>query len=142
MTTATNSNVFVQLVTDDHQRFKLFEDAARELIQTGNREAAGLLGTNLAQSMNSNGRPGNSAVQEAFLRHSIHAFPENPFPARALGYRFEQSGKELKAINLYREGLARSPERLDLRLLLASSCSPFLSDADQGDMRCNSTTKF
>ncbi|CAM9178949.1 unnamed protein product [Ectocarpus sp. 13 AM-2016] len=39
-------------------------------------------------------------------------------------------------MELYREGLAQNPERLDLRLLLASSCSPFLDDTPhEGDMR-------
>lgn len=111
----------------------LFEEtAAPSLLQAGLRETAGLLAANLAESMNRNG---HSAVQETLLRHSIRIFPECPFPLRSLGYRLEQGGEELQAIELYREGLARTPERLDLRLLVASSCSPFLSTAHQGDFR-------
>lgn len=127
----------LKVVTNDHQRLMLFEEtAAPSLLQAGLRETAGLLAANLAESMNRNGHTAEGpAVQETLLRHSIRIFPECPFALRSLGYRLEQGGKELRALELYREGLARSPERLDLRLLVASSCSPFLSTAHQGDFR-------
>lgn len=120
----------------------LFEDVSQALIEAGNRtamrEAAGLLGANLADAMDTYDRraAADPAVQEAFFRHSIRTFPENPVAARSLGYKLEQKGHELKAMEIYREGLARSsPERLDLRLLLASCCSPFLDDGGKSDMR-------
>lgn len=101
------------------------------------REAAGLLSANLGEAMDRTGKhTTDPSVQEAFFRHSVRTFPENPVAFRSLGYKFEQSGQELRAMELYREGFARNPERLDLRLLLASSCSPFLDDTPhQGDMR-------
>ncbi|CAM9501453.1 unnamed protein product [Ectocarpus sp. 6 AP-2014] len=101
------------------------------------REAAGLLSANLGEAMDRTGKHTTDPfVQEAFFRHIDRIFPEHPVALRSLGYKFEESGQELRAMELYREGLARNPERLDLRLLLASSCSPFLDDAPhQGDMR-------
>lgn len=109
---------------------------APSLLQAGLRETAGLLAVNLAESISRYERTAKgTAVQETLLRHSIHIFPESPFALRSLGYRLEQGGEELRAIELYREGLARSPGRLDLRLLVASSCSPYFSTADQGDSR-------
>lgn len=126
----------LQLVTDYHQRLKLFEDAARGLLNAGNREAAGLLGANLAESMDRDGLGVDLVVQEAFFNHSIHIFPECSFAARSLGYRLEQRGEEQRAITLYRDRWLENPGRLDLRLLLASACSPFLEDAYQGDLRC------
>lgn len=129
-------------MTDDTQRLALYEDVEAALLQEGNnrtmREAAGLLATNLAEAMDrQDGRTSDPAVQETFFRHSIRTFPESPVAARSLGYKLEQGGRELEAMKLYREQLARSStERLDLRLLLASCCSPFLEDGRQGDMRC------
>lgn len=132
----------LQLVTDDYQRLALFENVEGALLHEGGenapmREAAGLLSANLGEAMDRTGKHTTDPfVQEAFFRHSIRIFPESPVALRSLGYKFEQSGQELRAMELYREGLARSPERLDLRLLLASSCSPFLDDTPhQGDMR-------
>lgn len=130
----------LRLVIDDRQRLALFEDVEKALIETEDniamREAAGLLGANLAGAMDKyDRRAADPAVQEAFFRHSIRTFPESPIAARSLGYKLEQRGQELHAMEIYREGLARSPERLDLRLLLASCCSPFLDDGEQSDMR-------
>lgn len=128
----------LQVVTDDQQRLNLFKDVARGLVKAGSQEAAGLLGINLAEAMDSDGRSGDPVVQEAFLRYSIRVFPANPFAVRSLGYRLEQRGEELGAMELYREILETNPDRLDLRLLLAASCSPFLDNAEQGEERCDS----
>lgn len=128
----------LQLVTDIHQRLALFDEVAQVFMEAGNREAAGLLGANLAEAMDRGkvpGLPDYLAIQEIFFRRSIEIFPESPFAARSLGYRLEQSGEELRAMQLYRELLAWSPERLDLKLLLASACSPFLESSGQGDLR-------
>lgn len=130
------------LVTDDRQRLALYEDVEEALLEGGSkkamREAAGLLAVNLAERMDRLGRrDSDPAVQETFLRHSIRTFPESPVASRSLGYKLEQTGRELEAMDIYREGLARSnTERLDLRLLLASCCPPFLDDGLQGDIRC------
>ncbi|CAM9364793.1 unnamed protein product [Ectocarpus sp. 4 AP-2014] len=101
------------------------------------RETAGLLSANLGEAMDRTGKHTTDLfVQEAFFRHSVRIFPENPVALRYPGHKFEQSGQELRAMELYPEGLAQNPERLDLRLLLASSCSPFLDDTPhQGEMR-------
>lgn len=125
----------LQRVIDSRQLLILFEDAARGLLEAGNRKDVGLLGLNLAESMERTRIDAAPAVQEMLLRHSIHALPEHPLAVVTLGYRLEQRGEELQAMELYREGIARDPGRLDLQLLLASSCSPFLDDADQGEMR-------
>lgn len=125
----------LQRVVDSRELLIQFEDAARALLEAGNREAVGLLGINLAESMERTRTDVDPAVQEMLLRHSIHAFPEHPIAVVSLGYRLEQRGEELQAMELYSEGIARDPDRLDLQLLLASSCSPFLGDADQGEMR-------
>lgn len=122
-------------MVDSRQLLIQFENAARGLLEAGNREAVGLLGINLAESMERTRTDVDPAVQEMLLRHSIHVFPEHPVTLVILGYRLEQKGEELQAMELYREGIARDPDRLDLQLLLASSCSPFLGDADQGEMR-------
>lgn len=132
----------LQVVTDDQQRLNLFKDVARGLIKAGSREAAGLLGINLAEAMDSDGRSGDPVVQETLLRYSIRVFPADPFAVRSLGYRIEQRGEELRAMELYREILEANPDRLDLRLLLAASCSPFLDDAEQGDERCDSVQEL
>lgn len=130
------------LVTDDRQRLALYEDVEEALLEGGSnittREAAGLLAVNLAEFMDrQDGRASDPAVQETFFRHSIRTFPESPVAARSLAYKLEQAGRELEAMKIYREGLARSStERLDLRLLLASCCSPFLDDDLQGNIRC------
>lgn len=131
----------LQLVTDNHQRLMLFEEVERALLDPGShklmREAAGILGGNLAEAMDKRGRhEADPAVQEAFLRHSIRIFPESSVASRSLGYKLEQSGQEEQAMDLYRNGLVRDPERPDLRLLLAASCSPFLNDTSEGKTRC------
>lgn len=132
----------LELVTDDRQRLALFEDVEGALLLGGGhsmrmREAVGLLAANLAQAMDKPGRhAADRAVQETFFRHSIRIFPESAVAARSLGFKLEQKGQELQAIELYREALSRtSPERLDLRLLIASACSPFLDDDGAGDVR-------
>lgn len=129
-------------MTDDRQRLALYEDVQAALLEGGSnttmREAAGLLAVNLAEVMDKKDRRASDpAVQETFFRHSIRVFPESPVAARSLGYKLEQKGRELDAMELYREELARSStERLDLRLLLASCCSPFLDYGRRGNMRC------
>lgn len=128
----------LQRVVDSRQLLVQFEDAARALLEAGNREAVSILGINLAESMERTRTDVDHYAQEMLLRHSIHAFPEHPIAVVSLGYRLEQRGEELQAMELYREGIARDPGRLDLQLLLASSCSPFLADADQGEMRYES----
>lgn len=125
----------LQRVIDSRQLLIQFEAAARGLLEAGNRKEVGLLGLNLAESMERTRTDPAPDVQEMLLRHSIHVLPENPLAVVTLGYRLEQRGEELQAMELYREGIARDPGRLDLQLLLASSCSPFLDDADQGEMR-------
>lgn len=141
---SNNENLLniLQVVTDDQQRLHLFKDVARGLVKAGSQEAAGLLGINLAEAMDSDGRSGDPVVQEALLRYSIRVFPADSFAVRSLGYRLEQRGEELRAMELYREILEANPDRLDLRLLLAASCSPFLDDAEQGDVRCDSTQEL
>jgi len=137
-----NLQRLLELVTDDGQRLALFEDVERALLlgeghNMRMREAAGLLAANLAQAMDKPSRhTADIAVQEAFFRRSIRIFPESAVATRSLGFKLEQIGQELQAIELYREALGRtSPERLDLRLLLASACSPFLDDDASGDLR-------
>eukprot|EP00903_Cladosiphon_okamuranus_P020162 g18511.t1 len=131
----------LNLVSYDTQRLALYEDVEAALLEGGSnatmREAAGLLAVNLAEFMDKKDRrTSDPAVQETFFRHSIRTFPESPVAARSLGYKLEQSGRELEAMELYREQLARSStERLDLRLLLASCCAPFLDDVRQGNIR-------
>lgn len=129
----------LQRVVDNRQLLNQFEVAAQALLDAGNREAVGLLGINLAESMERTRDDVDPDVQEMLLRHSIHVLPEHPTGVVSLGYRLEQRGEELRAMELYREGLAQDPGRLDLQLLLASSCSPFLGDADQGEMRYECT---
>lgn len=126
----------LQLVVKDEERLSLYEDVARRLLEAGYREQAGILGFNLAESMDKNVRGANASVQRGFLRRSIDAFPENPIAIRSLGYRLEQSGEEIEAMELYNDALRRNPQRLDLRLLLASSCSPFQESITQGTERC------
>lgn len=134
----------LQVVIDDDRRLTLFQSAARGLLDAGNREQASILAFNLAESMddrekNIDQRSADfKAVQYKFFRQSIRIFPDNPIAARSLGYRLEQTGEEEEAMQLYRESLARSAPawRLDLLLLLASTCSPFLAVAEQGDERC------
>lgn len=143
-----NLQRLLELVTDDRQRLALFEDVEGALLlgeghSMRMREAAGLLAANLAQAMDEPSRhTADLAVQEAFFRHSIRIFPESAVAARSLGFKLEQRGLELQAIELYREALSRTgPERLDLRLLLASACSPFLEDDGAGDLRFVLSTK-
>lgn len=129
-------------MTDDRQHLALYEDVEAALLEGRSnrtiRKATGLLAVNLAESMDKeDGRASDPAMQETLFRHSIRTFPESPVAARSLGYKLEQGGRGLEAMSLYREELARSStERLDLRLLLASCCSPFLDDGHQGNMRC------
>jgi len=129
-------------VTDDGQRLALYEDVEAAILDGRSnatmREAAGLLAVNLAQLMDiTDMRVADPAVQEAFYQHGVRNFPESPIAARSLGHKLEQTGRELEAMELYRQELARSStERLDLRLLLASCCSPLLDDSHQGNMRC------
>lgn len=145
----------LQLIVDDQQRLRFFEDVATKLLDAGHRQQAGVLASNLAESMDrTSSRRGNGGsaditdggvnIQRAFLQHSIRILPEDPIATRSLGYRLEQSGEELKAMEIYRESLTRSTrdsginndhQRLDLRLLLASACSPFLQDAAEADER-------
>lgn len=125
-------------MADDRKRLALYEDVEAALLEGGSNttmtEATGLLAVNLAEAMDiQDRRNSDPVVQETLFRHSIRTFPESPVAARSLGHKLEQGGRELEAMKLYREGVARSStERLDLRLLLASCCSPFR----QGDMRC------
>lgn len=97
---------------------------------------ADILSANFAEAMDKRGRrAADPAVQEAFLRHSIRTFPESPVAAGSLEYKLEQSGQEQRAMELCREGLVRDPHQLALRLLLASSRSPFPDDTE-GRTRC------
>lgn len=129
-------------MTDDRQRLALYEDVEAALLQGGSdramREVAGLLAVHLADRMDKKDRrTSDPAVQETLFRHSIRTFPESPYAARSLGYKLEHEGRALEAMELYRDQLARSDaERLDLRLLLASCCSPYLDDGRQGFTRC------
>lgn len=111
-------------------------EVSRDLVGAGLHEQAGVLGFNLAESMDAGGRVGNADIQREFLRHSVEVFPENFLAIRSLGYRLEQAGEETRAMELYRDSLENESGRLDLRLLIASTCSPFMEHANQEDERC------
>lgn len=87
----------LQLVADDGQRLHFFENAVRGFLKAGNREQAGILSLNLAESMDRNNGLRDSrsrAVQQTLFRRSIRLFLENPIAVRSLGYRLEQGHED------------------------------------------------
>ncbi|CAM9425748.1 unnamed protein product [Choristocarpus tenellus] len=78
---------------------------------------------------------GSRSVQDEFFRRSMQLYPDNTFAVRSYGYRLEQSGRETEALQHYVSSLNRTPGRLDLKLLIASVCSPHLDSSKQGTER-------